>query len=80
MDPDLPRQVIANAIAKSDTDIRSHLHASIHLAGGTTLLKGFGDRLLSEAPALPPSPIPSLAPSQLILVVPLGVRACCVHP
>lgn len=36
------------AIQKSDMDLRKTLYQNIVLSGGSTLLKGFGDRLLSE--------------------------------
>lgn len=36
------------AIQKSDMDLRKILYQNIVLSGGSTLLKGFGDRLLSE--------------------------------
>lgn len=36
------------AIQKSDMDLRKILYQNIVLSGGSTLLKGFGDRLLLE--------------------------------
>ena len=36
------------AIKKSDMDLRRNLWANIVLSGGTTMLKGFGERLLNE--------------------------------
>lgn len=36
------------AIEKSDMDLRKMLYQNIVLSGGSTLFKGFGDRLLSE--------------------------------
>uniref|UniRef100_A0A7S1JFH4 Actin n=1 Tax=Eutreptiella gymnastica TaxID=73025 RepID=A0A7S1JFH4_9EUGL len=59
-------EVISTTIAKSDTDIRAHLYTSIHLAGGTTLLKGFGDRLLAEMRKTcpPKAPIKIRAPPE----------------
>lgn len=36
------------AIEKSDMDLRKILYQNIVLSGGSTLLKGFGDRLLME--------------------------------
>lgn len=41
-------QLISNSISKVDMDLRSCLFSNILLSGGTTLLKGFGDRLLLE--------------------------------
>lgn len=40
--------VLVNSIMKSDLDLRSKLFSQIVLAGGTTYLNGFGDRLLNE--------------------------------
>ena len=40
--------MLYNSIQKSDLDIRSILYENIFLSGGTTLFKGFGDRLFSE--------------------------------
>lgn len=36
------------SIQKSDMDLRKMLYQNIVLSGGSTLFKGFGDRLLSE--------------------------------
>ena len=36
------------SILKSDMDLRKILYQNIVLSGGSTLYKGFGDRLLSE--------------------------------
>lgn len=41
-------EVLMYAIQKSDMDLRKILYQNIVLSGGSTLLKGFGDRLLSE--------------------------------
>ena len=40
--------VLVNAIAKSDLELRQKLFSQIVMAGGSTLLPGFGDRLLNE--------------------------------
>lgn len=37
-----------HSIQKSDMDLRKMLYQNIVLSGGSTLFKGFGDRLLSE--------------------------------
>lgn len=47
-------QMVANAIARTDIDLRGALYESIVLSGGSTLTKGFGDRLLSELKVLAP--------------------------
>jgi len=45
------------AIQKSDMDLRKVLFQNIVLSGGSTLFKGFGDRLLSEVKKLAPKDI-----------------------
>merc|ERR1712179_777914 len=42
------------AIQKSDMDLRKVLFQNIVLSGGSTLFKGFGDRLLAEVKRLAP--------------------------
>lgn len=41
-------EVLIYAIQKSDLDLRKNLYQNIVLSGGSTLFKGFGDRLLLE--------------------------------
>jgi centractin len=41
-------QMVVDSINRTDLDLRKDLYANIVLSGGTTLTKGFGDRLLSE--------------------------------
>ncbi|PWN95594.1 putative centractin [Tilletiopsis washingtonensis] len=41
-------QVIFESINRTDLDLRKSLFANIVLSGGTTLTRGFGDRLLAE--------------------------------
>ncbi|CAD7093066.1 unnamed protein product [Hermetia illucens] len=41
-------EVLTYAIQKSDMDLRKMLFQNIVLSGGSTLFKGFGDRLLAE--------------------------------
>ncbi|TPX42233.1 hypothetical protein SeMB42_g02768 [Synchytrium endobioticum] len=41
-------QLLVDSICKVDLDLRKALYANIVMSGGTTLCKGFGDRLLSE--------------------------------
>ncbi|KAK4453741.1 actin family [Podospora aff. communis PSN243] len=41
-------QMVVDSINRTDLDLRKNLYANIVLSGGTTLTKGFGDRLLSE--------------------------------
>ncbi len=41
-------QIVVDAINRTDLDLRKDLYSNIVLSGGSTLTKGFGDRLLSE--------------------------------
>jgi centractin len=41
-------QIVVDAINRTDMDLRKSLFGNIVLSGGSTLTKGFGDRLLSE--------------------------------
>uniref|UniRef100_A0A8D1NQJ6 Actin related protein 1B n=1 Tax=Sus scrofa TaxID=9823 RepID=A0A8D1NQJ6_PIG len=50
-------EVLAFAIHKSDMDLRRTLFSNIVLSGGSTLFKGFGDRLLSEVKKLAPKDV-----------------------
>lgn len=45
-------QIVVDSIARTDLDLRKDLYANIVLSGGSTLTKGFGDRLLSEVQRL----------------------------
>lgn len=47
-------EVLMFAIQKSDMDLRKVLHQNIVLSGGSTLFRGFGDRLLAEIKRLAP--------------------------
>lgn len=48
-------ELVASSINRVDTDLRASLWEKIHLAGGSTLLPGIGDRLLSELRTLAPA-------------------------
>ncbi|KAJ2805229.1 centractin- actin- protein of the dynactin complex [Coemansia furcata] len=41
-------QMVADSISRTDIDLRRQMYSNIVLSGGTTLIRGFGDRLLSE--------------------------------
>jgi centractin len=41
-------QIVVDAINRTDLDLRKSLYSNIVLSGGSTLTKGFGDRLLTE--------------------------------
>ncbi|THV70188.1 actin-like protein [Aureobasidium pullulans] len=45
-------QIVVDAISRTDMDLRKSLYANIVLSGGSTLTKGFGDRLLHEVQRL----------------------------
>ena len=45
-------QIVVDAINRTDVDLRKSLFANIVLSGGSTLTKGFGDRLLHEVQRL----------------------------
>ena len=45
-------QIVVDAISRTDMDLRKSLYGSIVLSGGSTLTKGFGDRLLYEVQRL----------------------------
>lgn len=42
------QEILQESILKCDLDLRPQLYKSVVLSGGTTLIKGFGDRLLKE--------------------------------
>jgi centractin len=41
-------ELLMDSIIKSDIDLRKTLYQNIVLSGGSTLFKGFGDRLFNE--------------------------------
>ncbi|KAJ3085360.1 Actin-2 [Quaeritorhiza haematococci] len=45
-------QVVVDSINKADMDLRKALFSNVVLSGGSTLCKGFGDRLLNEVKKL----------------------------
>jgi centractin len=47
-------QAVALALQACDVSLREALLGRLHLAGGTTLMRGYGDRLLRELAALTP--------------------------
>ena len=46
------QQIVTDSINRTDLDLRKSLFSNIVLSGGSTLTKGFGDRLLSEVKKL----------------------------
>jgi len=50
-------EVLLFSIQKSDLDLRKILYQNIVLSGGSTLFKGFGDRLLGELRKLAPKDV-----------------------
>lgn len=47
-------ELLVNAIARSDIDLRKTLYSQIVLSGGSTFFAGFGDRLLNEVRKVAP--------------------------
>ncbi|ODQ79876.1 hypothetical protein BABINDRAFT_62246 [Babjeviella inositovora NRRL Y-12698] len=47
-------EILQESIQKVDLDLRAALYLSVVLSGGTTLTKGFGDRLLAELKIISP--------------------------
>lgn len=45
-------QIVVDSINRTDLDLRKALYSNIVLSGGSTLTKGFGDRLLTEVQRL----------------------------
>ena len=45
-------QIVVDSINRSDMDLRKALYGNIVLSGGSTMIKGFGDRLLTEVQRL----------------------------
>ena len=50
-------ELLNDSIIKSDIDLRKTLYQNIVLSGGSTLFKGFGDRLLNELKRVSPKEI-----------------------
>ncbi len=50
-------EILANSILKSDMDLRKSLFQNIVLSGGSTLFKGFGDRLINELKRIAPKDV-----------------------
>ncbi|CAK3950020.1 actin [Lecanosticta acicola] len=45
-------QIVVDSINRTDMDLRKALYGNIVLSGGSTMIKGFGDRLLQEVQRL----------------------------
>lgn len=45
-------QIVVDSISRTDMDLRKQLFGNIVLSGGSTMIKGFGDRLLHEVQRL----------------------------
>lgn len=45
-------QILYDSISRADMDLRKALFGNIVLSGGSTMIKGFGDRLLQEVQAI----------------------------
>ena len=72
--------ILVNSIMKTDLDLRRILFSQIVLSGGTTMLPGFGDRLLMEVKTHPNSPkntkIRISAPTERLSSVWIGKINC----
>jgi len=51
------QECLINSIQKADIDLRKTLYSSIYLAGGTTMMPGFGERLMSDLRRLSPKEV-----------------------
>jgi len=51
-------QALATAISRCDLHVRKELYSEIILSGGTTMLQGFGERMLADTRLLAPKDIP----------------------
>ena len=51
------QECLINSIQKADIDLRKTLYSAIFLAGGTTMMPGFGERLLSDMRRLSPKEV-----------------------
>lgn len=60
-------EVLMYSIQKSDMDLRKTLYSHVVMSGGSTLFKGFGERLLAE--------VTKLAPKNTKIKVRAAVRA-----
>merc|ERR1719499_450259 len=70
---------VADSIAKSELDLRRKLYASIVLSGGSTMFKGFGDRMLQEL-SVTDSQVKIFAPVDRILSTWVGGSILsCLH-
>jgi len=71
---------VADAIAKSDLDLRRKLYSSIVLSGGSTMFKGFGDRLVAELGNITDSQVKIFAPVERTLSTWIGGSILsCLH-
>ena len=50
-------EVLSGSIQRSDLDLRRTLYQNIVLSGGSTLFRGFGDRLLGELKRIAPKEV-----------------------
>ncbi|CAF2192352.1 unnamed protein product [Rotaria magnacalcarata] len=50
-------EILSGSIRRSDMDVRRILYQNIVLSGGSTLFRGFGDRLLSELKRIAPKEV-----------------------
>jgi len=71
---------VSDAIAKSDLDLRRELFSSIVLSGGTTMFKGFGDRLVNELHRMTDAKVKIFAPLERTISTWIGGSILsCLH-
>jgi len=74
-------EILSDSIMKSDMDLRKVLYQNIVLSGGSTLFKGFGDRLLNELKRLAPKDlkIKIASPKERLYSTWIGYSFCLNH-
>jgi len=71
---------VSDAICKADLDLRRELFSSIVLSGGSTMFKGFGDRLVSELHAMTEAKVKIYAPVERTISTWIGGSILsCLH-
>jgi len=70
-------ECVNEAIGKTGLDTRRELYSTVVLSGGTTMLKGFGARLLSELRALTDTKVKIFAPANRHLSAWIGGSIIC---
>jgi centractin len=61
-------EILQMSVHKSDLDLRRILYQNIVISGGSTLFRGFGDRLLSEVKRVAPKEVKIRVSKVLLLL------------